>query len=210
MKLKVNPVLLSYPMSWVYRLWCLTIRFTLENVAPLEREWAQGNLLTVGCWHNELFAFPANQMGKKWAGIASLSEDGAIAAGLVNRVGIATARGSSSRGGVRALMGACRLMKKEHRNGFVTVDGPRGPRHKVKEGVIFLAQKSRTKLVPVRIFPSRSYVFEKAWDKFILPHPFSSCRIVFGEPYEVTTEKLRGEVLAAEIQKFEDKMNALG
>ncbi|NJB66823.1 hypothetical protein GGQ74_000463 [Desulfobaculum xiamenense] len=209
MKIKVDPVLLSYPLSWLYRLWCGTIRMDIENRDALERVWAQGRTVVMACWHNELFPYPTIQMNRQWTAIVSLSSDGTIATELLNRLGLVIARGSSSRGGVRALMSACRLIKKDGRQGFVTVDGPRGPRHEVKEGVIFLAQKSGSLLVPTRMVPSRAKIFDRSWDKFVLPLPFSRCRIVFGEPYEVTSEKLDEQTLAEETRKLGEKLHAL-
>lgn len=210
MKINVNPETLSRPLSWFYRLWVSTIRVEMDDFEPVKAVWENGGTIAVACWHNELFIYPKLKMDQKWTVIVSQSKDGSLATALLRRLGLHVSQGSSSRGGVRALMGACRMMKKHGHNCVVTVDGPRGPRHKVKDGIFYLAQKSGSPIVPARVFCSRPKVFDRAWDNFELPLPFSTCRVAFGEPYAVPTEKLTEDVLSVERLKLEEKLNALG
>jgi hypothetical protein len=211
MKIPLNPEVVSLPLSWLYRLWTATIRVHAENMEPLQDIWEREGSIVLACWHNELFIFPKlrARTRSRWVGIVSLSKDGTIATRMLNHLGVDICQGSSSRGGVRALMGACRMVRKQGRQGFITVDGPRGPRHEVKDGVFYLAQKARSPIVPARVVPSRAKVFDRSWDKFILPLPFSSCRIIFGEPYHVSEAKLTDEVLAEERRKLKEKLDAL-
>lgn len=219
MKIKVPVPILAAMMTAVYALWCRTLRLEFEGAERIRKTWDQGRQTVVACWHNELFCFP--WMGRYvpwirsrvgWLGIVSASKDGDILTGVLDRLGFAAARGSSSRGGLRALMGAVRELKKNpRRQGFVTVDGPRGPRHEVKDGALLLAHKAGALMVPARVRCSGCWVFARAWDRFELPKPFSRCRIIFGEPYEVTAAgKLDKEKLSHERQKLTEKLNELG
>jgi lysophospholipid acyltransferase (LPLAT)-like uncharacterized protein len=73
-----------------------------------------------------------------------------------------------------------KLMKKGHL-GAITVDGPKGPRHSVKPGVIFVAKQSKTPIVPIFMTCKHAKVFN-SWDKYILPAPFSKVQIFVTEP----------------------------
>lgn len=150
-------------------------------------------------WHGELF--PATAYGHTLTGrlvtFVSQSKDGEVIARVIERLGHTTVRGSSSRGGVKALLQAKRIMDREKRTAVFTIDGPRGPRHKAKDGAIFLAQRAGAKILPLRSFPQKATVFN-SWDKFVLPWPFSRCHIYLGDPMEVTNEKLDKDVLSKE------------
>ena len=212
MKIPVPLSVVSRCLGVAYRLLRLTLRLEIEGRERLFDALEQGRLVVLAGWHNELFCMPYMYRmtpGHKWVAIVSASKDGEVLAGVLNGLGIATARGSSSRSGVRALMGAVRMMKKQRMLGFVTVDGPRGPRHEVKDGVLFMAAKADALVVPVRARSSRRFVFAKAWDKFELPLPTARCRIVFGEPYALESASLDADSLARERARLTDRLNAL-
>lgn len=212
MKINIDPAVGAIPLTALYRTLGATLRLRLVGEERLFDVWKSGRLTVLSCWHNELFAFPLLKKlaPADWIGIVSASKDGEWLAQVIKRLGVETARGSSSRGGVRALMGAVREMKRRRLQGFVTVDGPRGPRHEPKDGVFLMAQKADALVVPVRCRFSRRYVFEKAWDRFELPYPFSTCTFLFGEPYEVSREKFTRETLDTEKRRLKEKMDALG
>lgn len=216
MKIKLPPRVLTLILVVLYRLLCRTLRLEPHNIEPVLRAWDQGRQVVFACWHNELFCLPWLNTARwyknyaRWVAIVSASKDGEVLAAILNRLGIAASRGSSSREGVRALMGAVRIMKREGRQGVVTVDGPRGPRHEVKDGVLLLAQKTGALLVPVRSFPEHKWIFAKAWDKFELPKPFSRCRLVIGEPYALPKGRMTQQDLDRERRILEQKLHALG
>ena len=213
MKIKLPPNFISACMGMLHKLMRPTLRIEISGDEAMREALGQGKLVVIACWHNELFCMPyllPLMPERKWVSIVSASADGDMLAGVLNRLGVATARGSSSRAGVRALMGAVRIMKQERRLGAVTVDGPRGPRHKVKDGAIFLAHKADALLVPLRVSYSRKFIFHKAWDKFELPLPFSRCRVTFGVPYAIGEARLRGEALERERIILEEKLHGLG
>ena len=95
--------------------------------------------------------------------------------------GIDAVRGSSSRGGIKALLS----LKKWINNGYdvaITPDGPRGPRYVLAPGLILLAQKTQAGILPVRVEYS-SFWRLKSWDQFQIPKPFSKVIIIF-EPLQ--------------------------
>lgn len=212
MKIPVDPTCLAPLITGLFRLWTCSIRFELhgdwDGLATMHKA---GQPLVFALWHGEIFPITAFGYSKSTDLVVfvSQSKDGEVIARVLERLGIATVRGSSSRGGVKALLQACRAMVKDNRMGVFTIDGPRGPRHKSKDGVIFLAQRANAKIVPLRAYPERKKVF-KSWDKFVLPLPFTKCPVYVGDPMDVTTEKLDKDVLAREKARLEKRMSELG
>lgn len=213
MKIPFDPVRLSPLAAWLLDTWSRTIRFEVKvgNIERLLKRHEAGESLIVSLWHGELFPFCgiAQQTKARFMVFVSQSKDGEIIARVLERLGHSTVRGSSTRGGVRALLQAKRTMERDNCMAAFTVDGPRGPRHKAKDGIIYLAQRAGAKIVPVRAYPERRKEFN-SWDRFILPMPFTRCSLYIGEPMEVTTEKLDKEVLKRERERLEAQMRSLG
>lgn len=115
--------------------------------------------------------------------MTSLSEDGDILSRILHMMGFGVVRGSSSRGGARALLGMVRLMR-SGMNGAITVDGPRGPRKQVKPGVVLLAKKSNALLVPIGLGYSNPHYLNN-WDRTEVPIPGSKAVMVTGEPFGI-------------------------
>lgn len=129
----------------------------------------------VAFWHGELLMQPF--LYKKIRGQHKISVmisehfDGEIIARIISFFGFSSIRGSSSKGGARALIEAIKTSK-EGEDIAITPDGPRGPRHSVEGGIVALAQKTGAKIVVFNYQASRSWRL-KSWDKFVVPKPFS-------------------------------------
>jgi len=128
----------------------------------------------MACWHGELLMIPYayTRYRKKPYVKLLISEhfDGNLIARTLNFFGFGTIRGSSTRGGAKALIQSI----KEIKNGYdlgITPDGPKGPRHEVQDGIIVMAQKAKVNIVLVEIKAS-SYWQINSWDKFMIPKPF--------------------------------------
>ncbi|MFW5487481.1 MAG: lysophospholipid acyltransferase family protein [Desulfovibrio sp.] len=212
MAIKLDPQIVGGPMAAVYKGLCRTLRYREQGAQQIYQLHMQNQPLIAALWHNELFPLPwFGHLNKfQCTTIVSQSKDGEFLAQILQRLGFSSARGSSRRGGVQALMNARKIMREENRLCVITVDGPKGPRHKPKEGVFYLAQKAGALIVPVRVYMPGAYVFKNAWDKFRFPYPFSRCSVHVGEAYAVSQEKLTPDVLAEEQARFEQKMVDLG
>ena len=132
--------------------------------------------IIMACWHGELLMIPyAYTIFRKTPHVKLLiSEhfDGNLIAKTLNFFKFDTIRGSSTRGGAKALIQSI----KELKNGYdlgITPDGPKGPRHEVSNGIIVMAQKAKANIVLVEIKPS-SYWQLRSWDKFVIPKPFGT------------------------------------
>ncbi len=208
MALRVSPRLVARLMYAVYLPWCATLRLTQVNREPVDALITAGRPFVLSLWHNECFTLIYLKKNLKLMTIASQSKDGEYITGVLEQLGFAVARGSSSRGGVSALLSSARLMRQGY-SPAVTVDGPRGPRHKVKDGAIYLAGSNRVPLVPLRALSERC-IRCGSWDRFEVPLPFSRVRVVFGDPYMVERDLRDKDMLEQERARLERAMAALG
>lgn len=208
--MRIDPRKLSGPISMAYRLWCRSLRYQDAGLEHLDRAAAQGRRLVYTIWHDELFPLVWYAAHKKFrvGAMVSQSRDGELIARVIESLGMPTIRGSSSRGGVKALVSAIRLIERQGHDVVITVDGPRGPRHVVKDGAILLASRTGAHIMPVRVSMHRAHVFQKAWDKFQLPWPFARCRVVFGQDYAVP-RSLDEAGMAQERVRLEERLAAL-
>jgi lysophospholipid acyltransferase (LPLAT)-like uncharacterized protein len=133
----------------------------------------------VALWHNSLLPLLFHWRHKGAVIIVSQSKDGELITKVLHRLGFFTVRGSSSRGGARAMLGMSKYMGKGY-VGAITVDGPKGPRHEVKSGIIHIVKMAKCPLIIATINCKRKKVFA-SWDKFILPMPFSRIDVYFSD-----------------------------
>lgn len=121
--------------------------------------------------------------------MVSRSRDGEVAAELARGFGTESIRASSSKGGAAGLLKFIDELTKPDpagvpRAGFHLVDGPRGPRRKVKPGVVTLAQKSNALVLPISIGIARRIV-ARSWDRHRIPLPFGRCVYLIGAPIDL-------------------------
>ncbi|MBM3978333.1 MAG: DUF374 domain-containing protein [Planctomycetes bacterium] len=148
-------------------------------------------------WHGRMLLGLEHHRDRGHAVLVSQSEDGALVKPLLLRFGFQVIRGSSSRGGARAL----REMLGELREGgtvVVTPDGPRGPRHSVNPGLAWMARATGFPILPIG-FATDSAWRMKSWDAFTIPRPRAKVAMVYGEPIRVARDSgERGLELATE------------
>lgn len=113
--------------------------------------------------------------------IVSASKDGEYVATACKHYGHYPVRGSSHRGGVKALIEMIKVLKTKPLNGAITVDGPKGPAFEVKKGIIDIAKKSHRPIIALSCYPEKYWEF-KSWDRFRLPKPFSRIIINYSPP----------------------------
>lgn len=206
--MKIPPGLVGPFIGGVYRLWCGSLRYEQVNREVCDALSDQGKLLVFALWHGEVFAFPFKRENWRIFTIVSRSTDGEYLARLLLHQGVHPLRGSSSRGGLAALLQGAKIMQKERMHACITVDGPRGPRHEVKDGALYLAHRAKAHIVPMRAVYTHAKTFA-SWDKFALPRPFSQVTILFGEPYTIDAEELTTDVLAVERQRLKQALQDL-
>ena len=183
------PALTSFLCVNFYKAICATLRIREENREAVDSAHARGEQLIFCLWHDELFSLIPVARQIKVVAIVSPSKDGDYLERILEANNVGAVRGSSTRGGVRALLSLARMMKKEQVHACITVDGPAGPRHEAKEGGLFLANRTGARIMPVRIYMKNSLKVP-TWDKFQIPLPFSRVVIRFGEPWGDGTQEV--------------------
>lgn len=119
----------------------------------------------------------------------SRSKDGELIASFAEKMGFTAVRGSSSRGGLKALRTMTGCMKKSGTCKAATVvDGPRGPRFVAKTGMIALARFTGAPLLPVMISARPALTLKKTWDQTMIPLPFSRVTIMYRDPVSVPAD----------------------
>ena len=179
------------------RLYSATFQFRVKNEQCWQDLLHRGTPILLCGWHQQFF--PAIRYFKTYSKLnpglmISRSKDGDLIAGVANKTGWYTPRGSSSRGGKQA-MDAMVDHLNIHRFGAHILDGPRGPMGIVKPGVIRMAHKTGVRLVPFYLQGEDVWFFN-SWDRFMLPKPFSKVTLTFGEPLSFLPD-------AADPEKFE-------
>lgn len=206
--MKIPPALVGPFIGKLYGLWCRTLRYAQINREQCETLDRAGKLMVFCLWHGEVFIFPYKRGSWRIFTIVSRSNDGEYLARVLQEQCVYPLRGSSSRGGLAALLRGAKFMREEKMHACITIDGPRGPRHEPKDGALFLAHRAGAHIVPMRAVYSSAKIFG-SWDKFMLPRPFSKVTMIFGEPYCIDAEELTEDVLARERQRLKDKLESL-
>jgi len=209
-RVSVSPRFVGAVLAYFVRLWHLTLRVKRVNSEVFTDPELRAKRPVIMLWHDEMFPLIPAHAGERMACVVSQSKDGEILARALESFGYMTVRGSSSRGGMRALIAAKRIMDEQGVGVIFTVDGPRGPRHKVKPGAIFLANHAGSPIVPVRAVMTRAKIFHRAWDKFQLPWPFSKCTIIYGAPIFLSDLGDDPGDMQRHCEHLEQIMNSLG
>ena len=187
-----------------------TIRFEVEGWENHEQIGRDGKTKIMGFWHNRIFLATYYFRHRGIVVITSKSFDGEYIARFIQRFGYGAVRGSSTRGGVGALVQMIRLMKKNLPMGF-SLDGPKGPRYKVKTGALLLAKKTGNPIMPFSV-EAKNFWTIKSWDKLQIPKPFTRAKILIAEPFYVSADADEAEIedKRKELQEKLDKLVEIG
>jgi hypothetical protein len=194
----VKTALLSFLAAAFIRGLRATVRLRFHGEERI-REWERTERrFILAFWHRHLLLMPYAYKGRRISVLVSQSQDGELIARTVARLGIDSSRGSSSRGGIAGMRSLLRKAAEGWDIAF-TPDGPRGPLREVQPGVILAAAATGLPIQPVAIAASRAKLL-RSWDRFLVPLPFSTVHIVYGELLSV---ERRGDLdqAAAELKR---------
>lgn len=189
-------------LAWVVVAYIRLVRYTgswrVEGNVARDEALARGTPIVAALWHNRILMMPYAWLGMRRAITLLISghRDGMMVGRCMGLFGMAhipvgkgAARGMAVKSAVRALR-ANRILG-------VTPDGPRGPRMRVKPGIVEIAKLAGASIVPVAYSTSNRRLVG-SWDRFIVPLPFSRGLVLWGEPIPVprdadpaTVERLR-------------------
>ena len=169
-----------------------TLRWRVEGLQHLEAIHASGRQPVMGFWHGRIL--PATFYFRRRGIVVITSEnfDGEWIARIIERFGYGTARGSTSRGGLKAMLQLVRDMERGKPAGF-TLDGPRGPARVAQAGALWLARTTGNPVLPFHLEASRAWTLG-SWDRTQIPKPFSTVALVVGAPMEVAADATDAEI----------------
>lgn len=156
-------------------------------------------------WHGEIVPVTWVHRQRGIAPLISRHADGEVIARIVEGLGYRTVRGSTSRGGVRALLETAQLVNDGITVGF-TPDGPRGPRHVFAPGALIVAQRTGRPIIALGATASRAWRL-RSWDRHLVPKPFATVTIRYSEPQYVVAGQARDA--AQEQPRFETLLASL-
>jgi len=145
------------------------------------------------CWHGDIWHLIAAMSDQDVHVMVSEHRDGELITRIVHALGIATVRGSSTRGGAKALLGLARTAREGRRDPVLTVDGPRGPAREVKTGVVFVASRTGLPVVPLGVAVDRSW-HARSWDRLAIGKPFARVVVAVGDEIQVPADAGRDEL----------------
>ncbi len=192
------------------RLLARTWRIRVEGGGPLAAADAAGRPLIFAFWHGRILHGIACFRDRGIVVITSENFDGEWIARIIRRFGFGTARGSSSRGAVKALVQLRRDMAAGRSTAF-TVDGPRGPRRVAQPGAVWLARSSGHLILPFHAEANRHWTL-RSWDRTQIPKPFALITLCIGEPMAVAPDADVDVALAglqATLEALEGQTSAL-
>jgi lysophospholipid acyltransferase (LPLAT)-like uncharacterized protein len=199
--MRVNIPIASFLSASVIRLLGATWRFREIDDHFMTDSRIRSPSLIFCFWHGRMLPLSYRYRGRSIHVLASQHADGELMGQTIRRLGFGHVRGSSTRGGVRAI----RELVTKLEAGFdlgITVDGPVGPRFEAKAGPLEIAKLSGSLVVPATTSSSSRWVFS-SWDAFELPKPFARVSVRFGRPIAVPPDADAGtvEALRIELQK---------
>jgi lysophospholipid acyltransferase (LPLAT)-like uncharacterized protein len=163
-----------------------TVRFEVEGWENLEQIERDGKIPIYTFWHNRIFLGTYFFRHRRIVVMTSQSFDGEFIARFIQRFGYGAARGSSTRGGIKALAELIRLMRDGLPAGF-SIDGPKGPKYVAKAGACLLAKKSANPLFPFSLEAERFWEI-KSWDNLQIPKPFTRAKVLIAAPIYVSAD----------------------
>lgn len=182
-----------------------TCRLEIRNGDYFEEARRSGKVM-VACWHETLGTALWYYRDKNYITLASQSSDGELAARAAERFGFCVVRGSSTRGGYRALTELRKALEHSAGLGF-TVDGPKGPPRVAKVGIAILAARTGLPIVP-NVFSVLPAWRLHSWDRHTLPKPFGHVICAYGEPVPPPADLSRPALEATRLE-IERRLNEL-
>jgi lysophospholipid acyltransferase (LPLAT)-like uncharacterized protein len=183
-----------------------TLRWKTEGLEHFDAIVAGGRQPVMAFWHGRIL--PATYYFRRRGIVVITSEnfDGEWIAGIIERFGYGTARGSTSRGGRKALLQLVRDLAAGKPAGF-TLDGPRGPARVAQPGAVWLSKATGHPVLPFHLEASRYWTLD-SWDRTQIPKPFSTVAIAMGEPFQVASDADEGALERARLM-LEERLKTL-
>jgi lysophospholipid acyltransferase (LPLAT)-like uncharacterized protein len=179
-----------------------TWRYRVVGGEAVQSVRAGGTPVIFSLWHGQLLPLIWHHRNEGVAILVSEHRDGEIIARVATSLGYRLIRGSTTRGGERALLTLAKQLT-AGLDAAVTPDGPKGPAKSYAPGALIAAQRSGALIVPIAAHASRAWHLS-SWDSFMIPKPFATVTVAYGRPTPVLSASSRDA--AAEAPVFQAMM----
>jgi lysophospholipid acyltransferase (LPLAT)-like uncharacterized protein len=183
---KKKRALLAFIIPPILNIFIRLIYLTVKKRFHLPLNVPNGPFM-VAFWHGKLllapFIYQKLRKNVKIGVIISDHFDGEVIARTMGYFGFETIRGSSSKGGIKALKESFRRIGEGY-DIAITPDGPRGPYQSIADGIVSITQKKEMMIVAFN-YTSSAYWELKSWDRFMIPKPFSTMDFYASDPFSV-------------------------
>ena len=181
----------AWVIAWLIRIYFATVRVrVVARVNDVDPRYSKNRYL-YSVWHENVLIIVSTFSHTRSYLLVSRSRDGNLISGVIERMGLGTIRGSTSRGAVAAL----REMEAKggDANLAISPDGPRGPRRTVQPGIVYVAARTGLKICTSGVAYDRPWR-AKSWDRLALPRPFSRAVIYGPSPIAVPPDAPRDQL----------------
>lgn len=184
-------------------------RYIVTGEHRVEKLMAENQSFIIAIWHGQLLTAFMRHAYRGNVAMAGTHRDASLITDIGELMNWRFVRGSSSEGGAAALKGMVKELKKPGTVFLITPDGPKGPSHIVKSGVIKAAQLTGVPVIPAAGQATRRWEF-KNWDIFYTAKPFSRIHLCFGEPITIArnaNKDVGAEKLQLELNRLTQIVN---
>lgn len=198
----------------LFRATYASLRFVVVGNEHLESTWRAGQPVVFVTWHGRILPLLYLFRDHKIVMLVSQHRDGEYLARIGRGLGYESVRGSSTRGGFRALRELVRQLRRGH-SLAITPDGPQGPRETLKPGALRAARITEVPVVPVMAGSSQSWWVE-GWDSFMIPRPFAEVRVAVGVPRRIARDcsvrdlQTHAKLLESQLQELKGQVDGVG
>ena len=186
----------------------LTSKRIFYNFDSMKEQHSKGTSMLGAIWHQDVILLPFTFRNYNVVTMVSKSDQGEIMALVARRMGFIPVRGGSSMGGGKALSEVIDYVRSHKKIFFgITVDGSRGPKYKVKKGIIVVAKESGAPIYPAKAWAKRK-VLLPTWDNTLIPLPFNEFVFFQGKAVHVPPDATQ-ETIEAKREELEDELMKL-
>ncbi len=190
---------IAWAAYWAVRLLGPTLRVEFVGVQNAVQIRNSGEPGIGAFWHRSIFPAIWIWRNRGIVVMNTVNFDGQWTRRVIERLGFGTAQGSSSRGAIEGLTAMARQLEEGKHVAF-TVDGPRGPRYVAKPGPVILARRTGKPISVFHVGLKWAHTFEKSWDLFQVPYPFSKAVMFVAPPIRVPTDADSETIHAKQVE----------
>ena len=145
---RVSLQVLPFVFVWLTRILFLSCRIRIHGQKYMDRVKAGNTQLVATFWHYTIFFIFYYLRKESGVVMVSASKDGEYISRVAKKLGYGTVRGSRKKGGLQAIKGLIRYVRKGSNAGIVA-DGSQGPALVVQAGSIVLAYHTVARIIPM-------------------------------------------------------------